>query len=31
MDGQSGVGWGEFCWNRDYFDFAQQHVMRFGG
>ena len=31
MDGQSGVGWVEFCWNRDYFDFAKQHVVRFGG
>jgi len=30
MDGQSGVGWVEFCWNRDYFDFAKQHVVRFG-
>lgn len=30
MDGQSGVGWVEFCWNRDYFDFAKQHVARFG-
>lgn len=30
MDGQSGVGWVEFCWNRDYFDSAQQHVERFG-
>ena len=30
MDGQSGTGWVEFCWNRDYFDFAKQHVVRFG-
>ncbi len=30
MDGQNGVGWVEFCWNRDYFDFAKQHVVRFG-
>jgi hypothetical protein len=30
MDGQSGVGWVEFCWNRDYFDFAKEHVVRFG-
>lgn len=29
-DGQSGCGWVEFCWNRDYFDFAKQHVARFG-
>ncbi len=30
MDGQSGVGWVEFCWNRNYFDIAKQHVERFG-
>lgn len=30
MDGQSGTGWVEFCWNRDYFDFAKDHVVRFG-
>ncbi len=30
MDGQSGVGWVEFCWNRDYFDFAKGLVERFG-
>ena len=30
-DGQTGVGWVEFCWNRDYFDFAKDHVVRFGG
>lgn len=30
MDGQIGTGWVEFCWNRDYFDFAKQHVVRFG-
>lgn len=30
MDGQTGVGWVEFCWNRDYFDFAKDHVVRFG-
>lgn len=31
MDGQTGVGWVEFCWNRNYFDFAKEHVVRFGG
>ena len=31
MDGQTGAGWVEFCWNRDYFDFAKEHVVRFGG
>ena len=31
LDGEAGVGWVEFCWNRDYFDFAKQHVVRFGG
>jgi hypothetical protein len=30
MDGQTGTGWVEFCWNRDYFDFAKEHVVRFG-
>jgi hypothetical protein len=30
MDGQTGTGWVEFCWNREYFDFARQHVTRFG-
>lgn len=29
IEGQSGVGWCEFCWNRDYLDFARQHVTRF--
>jgi hypothetical protein len=31
IDGDSGTGWVEFCWNRDYFDFAKQHVTRYGG
>ena len=30
MDGQLGTGWVEFCWNRDYFDFANQYVVQFG-
>lgn len=30
MDGQAGTGWVEFCWNRDYFDFAKEYVTRFG-
>jgi hypothetical protein len=30
MDGQTGTGWVEFCWNRDYFDFTRQHVVQFG-
>lgn len=30
IDGAPGSGWCEFCWNRDYFDFAQQHVAQFG-
>lgn len=31
VDGIRGTGWAEFCWNRDYFDFARQHVARYGG
>jgi hypothetical protein len=30
IEGEEGVGWAEFCWNRNYFDFASQHVGRFG-
>lgn len=30
IDGQAGTGWCEFCWNRDYFRFAQQYVTRYG-
>jgi len=30
IDGEPGVGWAEFCWNRNYFDFAQPYVTRFG-
>ncbi|GGY91667.1 DUF7064 domain-containing protein [Novosphingobium colocasiae] len=26
MVGEEGTGWCEFCWNRNYFDFAQQYV-----
>lgn len=29
IDGEQGVGWAEFCWNRDYFDFAHPHTARF--
>lgn len=30
IDGEPGSGWCEFCWNRDYFKFAQPHVMVYG-
>lgn len=30
IDGSSGTGWCEFCWNRDYFHFARQHVGTYG-
>jgi hypothetical protein len=30
IDGQPGTGWCEFCWNRNYFDFARGYVARFG-
>lgn len=30
VDGSPGTGWCEFCWNRDYFHFAQQHVTAYG-
>ena len=30
IGGRPGTGWVEFCWNRNYFDFARQHVERYG-
>ncbi|MGQ0698606.1 MAG: DUF7064 domain-containing protein [Panacagrimonas sp.] len=30
IDGRPGVGWCEFCWNRDYFKFAQKFVAQYG-
>jgi hypothetical protein len=27
--GEGGTGWCEFCWNRDYLEFARQHVQQF--
>jgi hypothetical protein len=30
IDGVPGSGWCEFCWNRDYFDFAKEHVAAYG-
>lgn len=29
MEGEQGTGWCEFCWNRDYLNFAKQHVSKF--
>lgn len=26
---ESGTGWCEFCWNRDYFEFARSYVQQF--
>lgn len=31
VDGVPGSGWAEFCWNRDYFDFARHYVAEYGG
>ena len=30
IDGVSGTGWCEFCWNKLYYEFAKQHVAQFG-
>ena len=30
IDGEEGVGWCEFCWNKNYHAFAKQYVTRFG-
>lgn len=30
VDGEAGTGWCEFCWNRNYYDFARQHVSTYG-
>jgi len=30
VDGEQGVGWCEFCWNRDYFNFARDYVGKYG-
>ncbi|WP_432769571.1 DUF7064 domain-containing protein [Sphingopyxis sp.] len=30
FDGVPGMGWCEFSWNKDYFDFAKSFVTRFG-
>lgn len=30
VDGEQGVGWCEFCWNRDYFKFSRDHVEQYG-
>jgi hypothetical protein len=30
FDGMPGVGWCEFSWNKDYFDFAKTFVQKFG-
>lgn len=30
IDGSRGTGWCEFCWNRDYFEFAREHVQTYG-
>jgi hypothetical protein len=29
MEGEEGVGWCEFCWNRAYLEFAKDHVSKF--
>lgn len=31
IDGKPGTGWVEFCWNRNYLDFAKDYVVRFAG
>lgn len=30
IDGESGTGWCEFCWNRNYLDYARPFVTRYG-
>lgn len=30
IDGETGTGWCEFCWNRNYLEFARQHVQTYG-
>lgn len=30
IDGAQGTGWCEFCWNRNYFDFAKDYVTQYG-
>jgi hypothetical protein len=30
FDGKPGMGWCEFSWNKDYFDFAKSYVHQFG-
>ena len=30
FDGVPGMGWCEFSWNKDYFDFAKSFVVEFG-
>ncbi|WP_404477958.1 hypothetical protein [Novosphingobium sp. BL-52-GroH] len=29
IEGETGTGWCEFCWNRDYLNFAKDHVTQF--
>jgi hypothetical protein len=29
IEGRKGTGWCEFCWNRDYFEFARNHVAAY--
>ena len=26
IEGEKGSGWCEFCWNKNYLDFAKQHI-----
>lgn len=30
IDGQAGTGWCEFCWNRNYYNFARDYVKQYG-
>ncbi len=30
IDGQTGTGWCEFCWNRNYYNFARDYVKQYG-
>lgn len=29
IEGQQGVGWIEYCWNRNYFDYAKRYVTQY--
>ena len=30
VNGDEGTGWAEFCWNKNYFDFAHRYIVKYG-